>query len=74
MPHVTIKHFPASLTDAQEADLVAAVTEAIRAAFGCSAEVVSIATEEIPSEEWHSRVYVPEILRRDHLLRKTPDY
>lgn len=74
MPHVNIKHFPAPLTDEQEADLVAAVTDAVLKAFGCSEEVVSIATEPIPAEDWHARVYVPEILRREHLLRKTPDY
>lgn len=74
MPHVNIKHFPARLTEEQEADLVASVTDAVRRAFGCAEEVVSIAVEPVAADAWQDAVYRPEIVGRAHLLAKTPDY
>jgi len=74
MPHVNIKHFPAPLTDQQRADLVLAVTEAVRGAFGCDEGVISIALEPVESEVWHEQVYLPEIVNRGELLHKSPNY
>ncbi|MFC4857005.1 tautomerase family protein [Actinophytocola glycyrrhizae] len=74
MPHVNIKHFPAPLTDEQRAGLVAAVTDAVRSAFGCDEDVISIALEPVESAAWHERVYVPEIVNRQELLHKSPNY
>jgi phenylpyruvate tautomerase PptA (4-oxalocrotonate tautomerase family) len=74
MPHVNIKHFPAQLTDAQQAELVAAVTGAVKSTFGCHEDVVSIAFEPIEKEVWNDVVYTPEIVNRKHLLRKFPNY
>ena len=74
MPHVNIKHFPAPLSPAQQADLVAAVTAAVSTAFGCEERMVSIALEPVAAEWWHERVYLPEIVERADLLGKTPDY
>ncbi|MGH3623157.1 MAG: thioesterase domain-containing protein, partial [Sciscionella sp.] len=74
MPHVNIKHFPASLSEEQQAELVTNVTEAIKNAFGCDEGVVSIALEPVEKESWNERVYVPEIVGRKELLRKTPNY
>lgn len=74
MPHVNIKHFPASLSEAQRADLVAAVTSAVRDAFGVADGVISIALEPVEAEVWNERVYVPEIVNRKGLLCKEPEY
>ncbi|MHB9863799.1 amino acid adenylation domain-containing protein [Streptomyces sp. YIM S03343] len=74
VPHVNIKHFPVAITPAQEEELLAAVTEAVRNAFGCKEDVVSIAIEPVEQDAWHERVYEPEIVRRQDLLRKTPNY
>jgi 4-oxalocrotonate tautomerase len=74
LPHVTIKHFPASLDDEQRSDLAAALTAAVQRAFDCPEGVVSIALEAVPADAWHEQVYVPEILDRAALLCKTPDY
>ncbi|HEX6472292.1 MAG TPA: tautomerase family protein [Streptosporangiaceae bacterium] len=74
MPHVAIKHFPASLSDAGRRALVDAVTSAVTSAFGCDEGVVSIALEPVDPEDWNERVYVPEILGRQSLLCKAPDY
>jgi acyl-CoA synthetase (AMP-forming)/AMP-acid ligase II/thioesterase domain-containing protein/phenylpyruvate tautomerase PptA (4-oxalocrotonate tautomerase family)/acyl carrier protein len=74
VPHVNIKHFPIALTDEQQANLVAAVTDAVKNAFSCEERVISIALEPVAKEAWHDRVYVPEIVNRKELLRKAPSY
>lgn len=72
MPHLTIKHFPASLSAEQAATLSAALTSAVTSAFGCPDSVVSIALEPVAAEEWQERVYQPEITGR--ALLKQPEY
>jgi indigoidine synthase len=74
VPHVNIKHFPVSLSEQQEAALVAEVTAAITRAMSCDEGVISIALEPVPQESWDEHVYVPEIVNRAHLLRKQPSY
>jgi amino acid adenylation domain-containing protein len=74
MPHVNIKHFPVSLTDEQQAELIASVTSAVQRAFRCDEEVISIALEPVDADAWHEQVYVPEIVNRKELLRKQPNY
>lgn len=74
MPHVNIKHFPVALSDEQQAELVAAVTDAVQGAFRCDAGVISIALEPVDKEVWTERVYTPEIVLRRELLRKAPNY
>jgi len=74
MPHVNIKYFPVPLEAEQRSGLVAAVTAAVRDAFGCDEGVVSIALEPVEASQWTERVYTPEIVGRGHLLCKTPDY
>jgi len=74
VPHVSIKHFPASLEEKQREDLVAAVTKAVTDAFGCADGVVSIAIEPVPEALWNDTVYVPEIVNRRDLLSKIPNY
>ena len=74
VPHINIKHFPVPITEEQERELVSAVTAAVRNAFGCKEDVVSIALEPVTQDVWNERVYVPEIVDRQALLRKTPNY
>jgi amino acid adenylation domain-containing protein len=74
MPHVNIKHFPVSLSDRQQSDLVSAVTRAVTEAFGCDEGVVSIALEPVDEAAWNEKVYVPEIVNRRHILGKVPSY
>jgi amino acid adenylation domain-containing protein len=74
MPHVNIKHFPVSLSDRQQSDLVSAVTKAVTDAFGCDEGVVSIALEPIDKEAWNEKVYFPEIVDRRDMLGKAPNY
>ena len=74
MPHVNIKHFPVPLSEDQQAELVAALTQAVKTAFGCDEGVISIALEPVQKAAWNEHVYIPEIVDRRHLLRKLPNY
>ncbi|OJH34906.1 tautomerase family protein [Cystobacter ferrugineus] len=74
MPHVNIKYFPTPLSEQQQSELVAAVTQAVKSALKCDEGVISIALEPVEKDAWNERVYVPEIVKRKELLRKTPNY
>ncbi|WP_171163613.1 amino acid adenylation domain-containing protein [Streptomyces sp. I05A-00742] len=74
LPHVNIKHFPVALSEERESELVAAVTRAVQSAFGVEEGVVSIALEPVDQDAWNEQVYVPELVGRKELLRKTPNY
>ncbi|MFJ6781615.1 amino acid adenylation domain-containing protein [Streptomyces yangpuensis] len=74
MPHVNIKHFPVTLSDEQQSELVSAVTKAVTNAFGCDEGVVSIAVEPVDEALWNEEVYIPEIVNRRHILGKVPNY
>ncbi|QDY08157.1 MULTISPECIES: tautomerase family protein [unclassified Micromonospora] len=74
MPHINIKFFPVDLHRDTEQQLVDELTEAVTAAFGCSPNVVSIALEPVEEQRWQAQVYQPEIVERQHLLRKVPNY
>ncbi|MHC5907184.1 amino acid adenylation domain-containing protein [Streptomyces sp. S6] len=74
VPHINIKHFPVSITEEKERELIAALTAAVSNAFGCAEDVVSIALEPVAENLWNERVYVPEIVGRQELLSKTPTY
>ena len=74
MPHINIKHFPVPLSEEQQSELVAAVTQAVKTAFRCDEGVISISIEPVEKDAWNERVYIPEIVNRKHLLRKPPNY
>ena len=74
MPHVNIKHFPVSMTEAEEAELVATLTAAVGTAFRVDESVISIALEPVEADVWNDQVYAPEIVGRRDLLRKQPNY
>ncbi|KOG43110.1 tautomerase family protein [Streptomyces resistomycificus] len=74
MPHVSIRHWPRTFTDAEKSDLVAELTETITRGFGCEPGAVSIAVEAVEPSRWTDRVQVPELEERAHLLWKQPNY
>ncbi len=71
MPHVIVKLFPGR-TKATKQRLAEAITRDVVAIAGCTQDTVSVAIEEIPSEEWDARVRQPEILARQDILYKHP--
>ncbi|XMN08778.1 tautomerase family protein [Streptomyces griseobrunneus] len=74
MPHVHIQHFTRTFTEAEKADLVDALTEAVTRVFGTGPDAVSIAVEPVEPSEWTERVYRPQIEAHSHLLWKRPGY
>jgi 4-oxalocrotonate tautomerase len=74
MPHVVIKHFPADLTESRSQELVAALTAAVTQAFEVGGGAVSIALEPVARQDWDELVYQPEIVQRQELLLKKPNY
>jgi amino acid adenylation domain-containing protein len=74
MSHINIKHFPVALPEQQQRELVAAVTAAVRKAFRCEEDVISIALEPVEKDVWNDRVYLSEIVNREELLLKAPRY
>lgn len=74
MPHVNIKYFSGSLSEEQQSELVTAMSQVVRSAFSCDEGVISIALEPVEKEVWNDRVYIPEIVNRNELLHKSPNY
>lgn len=74
MPHVAIKHFPTDLDEKRRKELVESITQAVKTAFGCREEVISIAVEPVDADSWHDQVYHPEIVTREQWLQKRPGY
>ncbi|MDH6695656.1 tautomerase family protein [Streptomyces griseoviridis] len=74
MPHITVQHFPKELDAGRRAALVAAVTEAVTAAFEVEEGAVSIALEPVAPDDWQDQVYAPRIVGRADLLVKSPAY
>ncbi|MGI2030190.1 tautomerase family protein [Endozoicomonas sp. ALE010] len=74
MPHISIKHFPAKLSQEQKKELSDAITIIIQDALQCDANVISIAMEAIAPQDWSIAVYQPEIeVKQQHLI-KQPRY
>jgi 4-oxalocrotonate tautomerase len=74
MPHVSIKHFPAEITQEQKKDLSDTITIAIQDALQCDENVISIAMEAIAPQDWSAAVYQPEIEAKQLHLIKQPGY
>ncbi|WP_405177752.1 amino acid adenylation domain-containing protein [Nocardia sp. NBC_01377] len=74
MPHVAIKHFPASFTDVELTAFVEQLSSLVCATFDVADSAVSISLESIHQENWQADVYQPEIVHRKHFLVKAPQY
>lgn len=73
MPHVVVKLWPGK-TEAQKRRLSDEIAEDVKNILGYADEAVSVAFEEIPPQEWSSRVYEPEIQAKWNILTKEPGY
>ncbi|MEU1406419.1 tautomerase family protein [Streptomyces sp. NPDC005728] len=71
---MTIQHFPKSLTAEQRSRLVDQVTAAVRETFEVEETAISIALTPVTPEDWHARVYQPEIAAHRDSLAKAPGY
>lgn len=73
MPHVIVKLWPGK-TQAQKQKLADAITANVMETLDYGEEAVSVAFEEIPAEDWKTKVYDPDIKEQDEKLVKKPGY
>lgn len=73
MPHVDIKCFPRELTDEAKSALAADITDVIIRHLQSKESAISIALNQVPSEEWQA-VWDTEIAPQMETLIKKPGY
>lgn len=73
MPHIIIKMYPGR-SEEQKRKLVDSIAGSVSSFANCELKSISIAIEEVPSEEWAEKVYKPDILGKSHALYKEPGY
>ena len=73
MPHVIVKFYPGR-TEEQKKRLAEEITKNIIEIAVCDRTEVSVVIEDVKREEWAEKVYRPEILDKQDLLYKKPDY
>ncbi len=73
MPHVIVKMFPGRTVE-QKSELAKAITDSLTKIVECNERAVSVAIEEVSSDDWPERVYRPYILEKEETLIKKPGY
>jgi 4-oxalocrotonate tautomerase len=73
MPHVIVKLWPGK-SEQQKTRLASAIAEDIMNVLNYGEESVSVAIEEIKSQDWAEKVYKPDIINNSKNLYKKPGY
>jgi 4-oxalocrotonate tautomerase len=73
MPHVIVKLWPGK-SEQQKQQLAEAIAGDIMNILNYGEESVSVAIEEINSEDWAEKVYKPDIVDNPKKLYKKPGY
>ena len=73
MPHIIAK-LAAGRSDRIKQELAERLTLAMTDVLGLDADAISIAMEDVPSQEWMERVYRPDIEGASAPLLKRPGY
>ena len=73
MPHVIVKSCPGR-TEAQKTALADAITKDVMKHLHYGEQSVSVAFEEVRSEDWKEQVYEPDIRDQKDKLYKKPGY
>jgi 4-oxalocrotonate tautomerase len=73
MPHVSVKLWPGR-SEEEKKQLAEAITEAVVRFTGANESSVSVAIEDVSSEDWKEKVYDPEIRGKAEYLYKKPGY
>ena len=73
MPHVIVKLWPGK-SEKQKGKLAGEITRAVMTVLNYGEESVSVAMQEVMSNEWMDKVYKPEILGKPALIYKKPGY
>lgn len=73
MPHIIVKLYPGR-SEEQKMNLVESITSAVSESLNLKESSISIAIEEIPSEDWAKEVYKKDIIDNHEKLYKEPGY
>jgi 4-oxalocrotonate tautomerase len=73
MPHVIVKLWPGK-SEAQKKRLAERITQDVMDVLNYGDESVSVAFEEVSSNDWKKKVYEPDILNQPGKLYKKPGY
>jgi len=73
MPHVIVKLWPGK-SEEQKARLAERITDDVMAVLNYGEESVSVAIEEVKSQDWAEKVYKTDILGNPEKLYKKPGY
>jgi 4-oxalocrotonate tautomerase len=73
MPHVIVKLWPEK-SEQQKTRLAEAITKDVMEILHYAEESVSVAMEEVNSEDWVEKVYKPEVRNKWDKLYKKPGY
>jgi 4-oxalocrotonate tautomerase len=73
MPHVIVKLWPGK-SDLQKTRLAEAITKDVMEILHYGDESVSVAMEEVKSQDWREEVYEPDIQDKWETLYKKPGY
>jgi len=73
MPHVIVKLWPGK-TEEQKQQLAEEITQSVMKTLHYGEDSVSVALEEIGSQDWAEKVYRKDILENAKNLYKKPGY
>ena len=73
MPHVIMKLWPGK-SEQQKTRLAEAITKDVMEILYYGDESVSVAMEEVKSQDWREKVYKPDIQNKWDKLYKKPGY
>ena len=73
MPHVIVKLWPGK-SEQQKARLAQAIAKDVMDILHYGEESVSVAMEEVKSQDWKEKVYKPDIQKNWDKLCKQPGY
>ncbi len=73
MPHVIVKLWPGK-SEQQNARLAEEIVKDVMNVLNYGEESVSVAIEEVKSQDWAEKVYKPDILNNSEKIYKKPGY
>jgi 4-oxalocrotonate tautomerase len=73
MPHVIVKLWPGK-SEQQKTRLAEAITKDVTDILDYGEESVSVTMEEVESQDWAEKVYVPDVKDKWDKLYKKPGY
>jgi 4-oxalocrotonate tautomerase len=73
MPHVIVKLWPGK-SEQQKTRLAEAITKDVMDILHYGDEAVSVAMEEVQSQDWAEKVFVPDVKDKWDKLYKKPGY